>query len=64
MAHWGIAYVVGPNYNYAWDDFDPASLARSLSTARAARENAERLAAADHRGRAGADRAPWRPGIP
>src|SRR5262245_63108841 len=23
IAHWGIAYVVGPNYNYAWDDFDP-----------------------------------------
>ncbi len=44
MAHWGIAYVVGPNYNYAWDDFDPASLSDSLSTARAARENAERLA--------------------
>ena len=45
MAHWGIAYVVGPNYNYAWDDFDPASLSSSLSTARVARENAERLAA-------------------
>ena len=44
MAHWGIAYVVGPNYNYAWDDFDPASLSSSLSTAREARENAERLA--------------------
>ncbi len=44
MAHWGIAYVVGPNYNYAWDDFDPASLSSSLTTAREARENAERLA--------------------
>ena len=44
MAHWGIAYVVGPNYNYAWDDFDPASLTSSLSTAREARVNAERLA--------------------
>jgi tetratricopeptide (TPR) repeat protein len=44
MAHWGIAYVVGPNYNYAWDDFDPAGLTSSLSTARAAREHAERLA--------------------
>jgi tetratricopeptide (TPR) repeat protein len=44
MANWGIAYVVGPNYNYAWDDFDPASLSSSLSTARIARENAERLA--------------------
>ena len=44
MAHWGIAYVVGPNYNYAWDDFDPASLSSSLSTAREARGHAERLA--------------------
>jgi tetratricopeptide (TPR) repeat protein len=44
MAHWGIAYVVGPNYNYAWDDFDPASLSSSLTTAREAREHAERLA--------------------
>ena len=32
MAHWGIAYVVGPNYNYAWDAFDPASLAGSLAS--------------------------------
>jgi tetratricopeptide (TPR) repeat protein len=44
MAHWGIAYVVGPNYNYAWDDFDPASLSSSLTTAKDARSNAERLA--------------------
>lgn len=44
MAHWGIAYVVGPNYNLAWNDFDAASLADSLTTARIARENAERLA--------------------
>ena len=44
MAHWGIAYVVGPNYNYAWDDFDPVGLSSSLSTAREARQQAERLA--------------------
>jgi len=44
MAHWGVAYVVGPNYNNAWDAFDPVSLAQSLTTARAAREAAERLA--------------------
>jgi tetratricopeptide (TPR) repeat protein len=44
MAHWGVAYVVGPNYNNAWDDFDPVSLAQSLATAREAREAAERLA--------------------
>jgi tetratricopeptide (TPR) repeat protein len=45
MAHWGIAYVVGPNYNYGWDDFDPASLTDSLTVARRARAEAERLAA-------------------
>jgi tetratricopeptide (TPR) repeat protein len=44
LAHWGVAYVVGPNYNNAWDAFDPVSLAESLRTARTARENAERLA--------------------
>ncbi|HEX3931328.1 MAG TPA: hypothetical protein VHW64_11505 [Nocardioides sp.] len=44
MAHWGIAYVVGPNYNLAWDDFDPGRLADSLTTARLARERAEQLA--------------------
>jgi tetratricopeptide (TPR) repeat protein len=44
MAHWGIAYVVGPNYNYAWDAFDPGSLTSSLAVAADARANAERLA--------------------
>src|SRR3954452_18798426 len=44
MAHWGIAYVVGPNYNYAWDAFDPGSLTSSLSVAAHARASAERLA--------------------
>ena len=24
MAHWGIAYAIGPNYNKPWDDFEPA----------------------------------------
>ncbi|MBU8812662.1 tetratricopeptide repeat protein [Mycolicibacterium goodii] len=38
-AHWGIAYAVGPNYNKAWDAFDPVDLAASL--ARARRELAE-----------------------
>ncbi|OBK27630.1 hypothetical protein A5634_22450 [Mycobacterium asiaticum] len=35
IARWGIAYAVGPNYNKAWDAFDPADLAASLSRARA-----------------------------
>ncbi|HSS90234.1 MAG TPA: tetratricopeptide repeat protein, partial [Streptosporangiaceae bacterium] len=30
MAHWGVAYATGPNYNKAWDAFDPADLAASL----------------------------------
>lgn len=34
IARWGIAYSVGPNYNKAWDAFDPAELAASLARAR------------------------------
>lgn len=34
IAHWGIAYAVGPNYNKAWDAFDPVELAVALSRAR------------------------------
>ena len=26
MAHWGIAYAAGPNYNKEWDAFDPDEL--------------------------------------
>lgn len=35
VARWGIAYSVGPNYNKAWEAFDPVDLAASLSRARA-----------------------------
>ena len=35
MAHWGVAYAIGPNYNKAWDAFDPKDLAASLTRARA-----------------------------
>lgn len=34
IARWGIAYAVGPNYNKAWDAFDPKDLAESLARAR------------------------------
>lgn len=34
MARWGIAYAIGPNYNKAWDAFDPVDLAESLARAR------------------------------
>lgn len=47
VARWGIAYSVGPNYNKAWEAFDPVDLSASLSRARA------ELALAD-RGRASA----------
>jgi len=33
IARWGIAYSVGPNYNKAWDAFDPVDLAASLARA-------------------------------
>ncbi len=45
MAHWGIAYAAGPNYNKPWEAFDPIDLAQSLSTAHAAAQQAAALAA-------------------
>ncbi len=33
MAHWGIAYALGPNYNKPWPLFDPADKAQSLGRA-------------------------------
>ncbi len=42
LAHWGAAFVLGPNYNKAWDAFDPEDLEKSLEYAdrhsRAARD--------------------------
>ncbi|MGV0746334.1 tetratricopeptide repeat protein [Mycolicibacterium sp. XJ870] len=35
IAHWGIAYAIGPNYNKAWEAFDPVDLETSLTRARA-----------------------------
>ncbi|WP_205873229.1 tetratricopeptide repeat protein [Mycobacterium camsae] len=40
IARWGIAYSVGPNYNKAWEAFDPVELESSLSRARAELANA------------------------
>ena len=34
IARWGIAYSIGPNYNKAWEAFDPIDLAVSLARAR------------------------------
>ncbi len=33
MAHWGIAYAIGPNYNKPWEDFDDDDLSQSLDLA-------------------------------
>jgi len=31
MAHWGLAYAVGPNYNFQWSHMDPHGKAKALS---------------------------------
>ena len=33
MAHWGIAYAAGPNYNLPWHLYDPAGRSKALATA-------------------------------
>jgi tetratricopeptide (TPR) repeat protein len=33
IARWGVAYSIGPNYNKAWEAFDPVDLAASLARA-------------------------------
>lgn len=40
MAHWGIAYAAGPNYNLPWHRYDPAGKARALGAAWDAMQNA------------------------
>jgi len=45
MAHWGIAYALGPNYNKPWAFFDGEDLARTVSRTHAAVELARRKAA-------------------
>jgi tetratricopeptide (TPR) repeat protein len=34
IARWGVAYAIGPNYNKAWEAFDPVDLAASVARAR------------------------------
>lgn len=36
LAHWGIAYAIGPNYNKAWEVFTPEEKAPALERAHAA----------------------------
>jgi len=44
LAHWGLAYALGPNYNKPWEAFDPADLSSSVSRAFAASRAAARHA--------------------
>ncbi|MGP2436256.1 hypothetical protein [Streptomyces sp. JW3] len=46
MAHWGIAYALGPNYNKPWEAFDERELALTVERTHAAVERAHRKAAA------------------
>ena len=45
MAHWGIAYAVGPNYNKQWADFDDEEKTSALTQAQSANTAALKLAA-------------------
>ena len=49
MAHWGIAYAVGPNYNFPWEmrdaDTKTSSLARAYDATQAALALADRVTA-------------------
>jgi tetratricopeptide (TPR) repeat protein len=31
MAHWGVAYATGPNYNLPWNRYDPVGKAKALA---------------------------------
>jgi tetratricopeptide (TPR) repeat protein len=46
LAHWGVAYAVGPNYNKPWDGFDEVDLRASLRRAYDASVRAGELATA------------------
>ncbi|MFH0518398.1 tetratricopeptide repeat protein [Streptomyces sp. M41] len=45
MAHWGIAYALGPNYNKPWEFFDEQDLTRTVDRTHAAVELAHDKAA-------------------
>ena len=44
MAHWGIGYAAGPNYNFPWELMDPAGKAAALARAYDAAQAALALA--------------------
>ncbi len=43
MAHWGVAYAIGPNYNKPWEFFEPDEKVVTLDRARQAVETAMAL---------------------
>ena len=45
MAHWGVAYAAGPNYNLPWHLLDPAGRAQALAVAYDATQQALAVAA-------------------
>jgi tetratricopeptide (TPR) repeat protein len=45
MAHWGLAFALGPNYNKPWEAFDQTDLTTSVSRAFQATADAASLAA-------------------
>ena len=44
MAHWGIAYAIGPNYNNPWEAFEPDEKIDALALALGSVAKAEALA--------------------
>ncbi|KAK4508014.1 hypothetical protein PRZ48_001749 [Zasmidium cellare] len=44
MAHWGLAYVLGPNYNKPWEIFDEQEKKENLNRARNALQEAKDVA--------------------
>jgi tetratricopeptide (TPR) repeat protein len=44
MAHWGLAYALGPNYNKPWDFFDAEELGTTVARTHDAVVNATRFA--------------------
>ncbi|MYJ29466.1 MAG: tetratricopeptide repeat protein, partial [Acidimicrobiaceae bacterium] len=45
MAHWGIAYAIGPNYNKPWEDFDDDDRRQSIDLALSSLAAADEVAA-------------------
>ncbi|KAL4977163.1 hypothetical protein BDW66DRAFT_132961 [Aspergillus desertorum] len=55
MAHWGLAYAVGPNYNKPWERFDRRDRAASARIGYEATRKAARLASAESEAEAEAE---------